>query len=1020
MPDYQAQDNAIRQFADVLADAGLVLKGMPVMDGRLHHVPTLGAKSKSDNAGVYVGHLDGGVPAGWFNNYRTDPLGEGRKWKATGFKETRSPAEIHRSREDAERRRVQEEQKRAEQEERIARWAERKWNRSEPATTHPYLERKGVGAHGLRIDSKNRLVLPMRDLDGKIWSLQTISADGEKHYTSGGRKKGLHAMVGAYDPARPLVFAEGFATAASVHQATGHPVAVVFDSGSLKPVAEAYRARNVGQTLIFAADNDHHLALKQSPSGRELPNVGLEKAEEAALAVSGAVAIPAFERANRGTDWNDYAAQHGLSAVAEAFGELLRSAPGVSDVPGVAKPQEVRPSPERSVPEEEVSMSKQQNAAEQPARGFVSNAQPAPASQHLERLTRADVERALQTGVSLAQKDLSGLDLSNLKFEGINLAGSDLSGTRNLNTTYEASRLDGVNFSNALFRSSTIERVYAVNSRWDGAQFDETNVVFSNFGNASFRDAVFRDMPRTRDREEPARRQSQSEESPENSQAAHPARQPGGSGWGESAARAGTFLKDIGKALKDISVEVYQKVRDWWTQPLHLAPEIDRNTAAWTPAPATYAAYEQSQAETLSAPQAERVQGQTYGDAHVHARASGNGSARASETKRNEPGSGRTQNTEGRIDTATRATADATQESPQTQPALIARNNFQFADFTGARFESIRVQDNDFRHAVLANAHFPAELHESNKVERNAVATKQSMGAEVSVGEIAAEPLRRAQTEAERQQDRAALAEAIKRDIENRERGPQEGDSGLYRDSDALHLAKEMLRQLEAGAERIDLTTAYKAADDGTAEERHVRAYNSVNPLIAEAYAKGVAVDRGSANLERAQAIRDEAARLHDDVNATKNGQDQKDLVTETKSLEAEGVSLRTEGKAKESEIRADLDREGITPLMSMEQDRFDALLSMGVFDMGKSPEWRKEMDQKISEQFRMLSVEAGNGKDQRTLWHEAAKQVQQGELLSPQQTHEASSQDRGREMDDQSPLLAQRQEARRAMTIAR
>ena len=152
----------------------------------------------------------------------------------------------------------------------------------------------------------------------------------------------------------------------------------------------------------------------------------------------------------------------------------------------------------------------------------------------------------------------------------------------------------------------------------------------------------------------------------------------------------------------------------------------------------------------------------------------------------------------------------------------------------------------------------------------------------------------------------------------------------MYRDLDALHLAKEMLRQVEAGADRIDLTTAYKAAEEATAEERHVRAYNSVNPLIAEAYAKGIAVDRGSANLERVQAISDEAARLHEDVNATRNGPEQKDLIAETKSLEAEGVSLRTDGEARESELRADLDREGITPLMAMEQDRFDALLSVG------------------------------------------------------------------------------------------
>jgi phage/plasmid primase-like uncharacterized protein len=85
--------------------------------------------------------------------------------------------------------------------------------------------------------------------------------------------------------------------------------------------------------LIFAADNDHHLPLKKSPTGRQLPNVGLEKAEEAARAVNGTVAIPAFERGNPGTDWNDYAAQHGLGAVAGAFGGLLRSASGVSDAP---------------------------------------------------------------------------------------------------------------------------------------------------------------------------------------------------------------------------------------------------------------------------------------------------------------------------------------------------------------------------------------------------------------------------------------------------------------------------------------------------------------------------------------------------------------------------------------------------------------------------------------------------------------------------------------------------------------
>jgi hypothetical protein len=52
---------------------------------------------------------------------------------------------------------------------------------------------------------------------------------------------------------------------------------------------------------------------------------------------------------------------------------------------------------------------------------------------------------------------LSGLDLSNLRFEGVNLDGSNLSNTRNVNTTYESSSLDGANFSNATFSNSTIK-----------------------------------------------------------------------------------------------------------------------------------------------------------------------------------------------------------------------------------------------------------------------------------------------------------------------------------------------------------------------------------------------------------------------------------------------------------------------------------------------------------------------------------------------------------------------------------
>ncbi len=128
---------------------------------------------------------------------------------------------------------------------------------------------------------------------------------------SGGRKQGMHAILGELKPGVPLVIAEGLATAATMQEVTGLPVVVAFDSGNLLDVARAYRERDPERTIIIAADNDHHLPRKEVP----LPNVGQVKALAAAEAVGGIVLTPSFTPADKGTDWNDYAAQHGKEAV---------------------------------------------------------------------------------------------------------------------------------------------------------------------------------------------------------------------------------------------------------------------------------------------------------------------------------------------------------------------------------------------------------------------------------------------------------------------------------------------------------------------------------------------------------------------------------------------------------------------------------------------------------------------------------------------------------------------------------
>ena len=64
-----SEADARRQFRDALSDAGLVIKGDPMMDGKPHYTSIRDTKGKR---GFYIGHLDGsGVPAGTIINHKT-------------------------------------------------------------------------------------------------------------------------------------------------------------------------------------------------------------------------------------------------------------------------------------------------------------------------------------------------------------------------------------------------------------------------------------------------------------------------------------------------------------------------------------------------------------------------------------------------------------------------------------------------------------------------------------------------------------------------------------------------------------------------------------------------------------------------------------------------------------------------------------------------------------------------------------------------------------------------------------
>lgn len=299
---------AVDDFTKAMAQAGLTLSNTIIPDGTIHRFASNG--KADDDCGWYVFH-DDGVPAGVFGDWRT---GLKETWCAKSDRQmTAQEREAHRQRiETIKREREAEDQRRHAE---AADDAQRIWNAATPApANHPYLDRKKVKAHGLRIDVEGDLLIPAM-INGVLSTLQFINAHGNKLFLSGGEKKAGSYTIGTTTDNAVLCLAEGYATAATIHEATGYPTVMAFDAGNLKPVAQALRAKHPQATIILCADND----VREDGT----PNTGIISATAAAKAIGGWLAIPEID--GKKCDFNDVHVQRGLDAVKTAIESAIRS-----------------------------------------------------------------------------------------------------------------------------------------------------------------------------------------------------------------------------------------------------------------------------------------------------------------------------------------------------------------------------------------------------------------------------------------------------------------------------------------------------------------------------------------------------------------------------------------------------------------------------------------------------------------------------------------------------------------------
>lgn len=132
--------------------------------------------------------------------------------------------------------------------------ARQKIEQAQPADQgHPYLSRKHIAPERLW-QIGDWLLVPMTDIEGSLWNIQTIRPNGEKRFLAGGRTKGTFWWEGR--PDTRLVIGEGVATVAAVRRATGLPVVAAMSAGNLPDVAAMIRSKQPDLELIIAADDD--------------------------------------------------------------------------------------------------------------------------------------------------------------------------------------------------------------------------------------------------------------------------------------------------------------------------------------------------------------------------------------------------------------------------------------------------------------------------------------------------------------------------------------------------------------------------------------------------------------------------------------------------------------------------------------------------------------------------------------------------------------------------------------------
>jgi putative DNA primase/helicase len=326
MNDYTIKINAFdkaESLLDAMAAVNLPWPGNeePLFDGQFRTFcdPESSSRPISNKAAWVKGEVlpDSGIKVAVFGSFRRPEAGPWH-WSSEPLTlETKEELDRVKREAEADRRRLHEE---------AAIAAKAEWEAAAvvKGNEHPYLLRKNVSSHGLLRVKDNILLVPLKDVDGKLHTLTRIWPDGVKRNFPNGDSKKHFCTIGP-KPTKEIIVATGVATALSCFAARGVSTCAVGADSNLAAVVKVLRERFPTIALTIAADL----------------GAGGQKAAMAALRAAGTparIVSPTFaQEAAQNSDFNDLFLAEGLAVVqqqlvAPTAGEAQAKAAGPDPV----------------------------------------------------------------------------------------------------------------------------------------------------------------------------------------------------------------------------------------------------------------------------------------------------------------------------------------------------------------------------------------------------------------------------------------------------------------------------------------------------------------------------------------------------------------------------------------------------------------------------------------------------------------------------------------------------------------